>query len=50
LVGDFNERLGDDPNLLASLCGEFDLLDVHDYQHGDSSMVSTYIRGSERLD
>jgi endonuclease/exonuclease/phosphatase family metal-dependent hydrolase len=50
LVGDFNERLGDDPNLLASICGEFDLFDVHAYQHGDASMVPTYIRGSKRLD
>jgi hypothetical protein len=50
LVGDFNERLGDDPNLMASICGEFDLLDVHDFQHGDAATVPTYIRGSKRLD
>jgi hypothetical protein len=50
LAGDFNERLGDDPNLLASICGEFDLFDVHDFHHGDSTMIPTYIRGTKRLD
>jgi hypothetical protein len=50
LVGDFNELLGADPNLLASICGDFDLVDAHDHQHGEASMVPTYIRGSRRLD
>jgi hypothetical protein len=47
LVGNSTERLGDDPDLLASICGEFDLFDVHAYQHGDASIVPTYIRGSK---
>jgi hypothetical protein len=50
LVGDFNERLGNDPTLMASICGEFDFLDAHDFQHGDAAMVPTYIRGTKRLD
>jgi hypothetical protein len=49
-VGDFNERLGDDPNLLASICGEFDFSDVHDFHHGDSTTTPTDIRGTKRLD
>jgi hypothetical protein len=50
LIGDFNERLGDDPNLMASICGEFDFLDAHDFQHGNAAMVPTYIRGTKRID
>jgi hypothetical protein len=42
--------IGDDPNLPASICGEFDFVDIHDHQHGGASMVPTYIRGSKRLD
>jgi hypothetical protein len=49
-VGDFNERLGNDPNLLALICGEFDFFDVHDFHHGDSATTPTYIRGTKRLD
>jgi hypothetical protein len=50
LAGDFNEQLGKDPNLLASICGGFDLFDAHEFQHGEHSMVPTYIRGRKRLD
>jgi hypothetical protein len=51
LVGDLNERLGDKPNLMASICGEFDLFDVHEFHHGNAVMVPTYIiRGTKCLD
>jgi hypothetical protein len=50
LVGDFNERLGDDPELLASITTSFCLADPHSSQHGSDSDVPTYIRGRKRLD
>jgi hypothetical protein len=42
--------MGDDPTLMASICGEFDFLDAHDFQYGDTAMVSTYIHGTKRID
>jgi hypothetical protein len=45
LCGDFNERLGDDPNLMASICASHDLFDVLDTKLGDAADVPTYIRG-----
>jgi hypothetical protein len=51
LAGNFNEQLGEDPNLMASICGEFNLFDAHEFQLGDNSTVPTYmIRGRKRLD
>jgi hypothetical protein len=50
LTGDFNERLGDDPKLMASLCSKFSLFDPHTSRHGDAVDVPTYIRGTKRLD
>jgi hypothetical protein len=49
-VGDFNEQLGDDPNLIALTCAQFNLFEALDYHHGEEAMVPTYIRGSKRLD
>jgi hypothetical protein len=32
---DFNEQLGGkDPNLLTSICSQFNLFDTHNFQHG----------------
>jgi hypothetical protein len=50
VCGDFNEQLGDDPNLMASVCAQHDLFDVHDRHLGDQAQVPTYIRGSKKLD
>lgn len=50
LVGDFNERLGDDPKLMASIATSFCLADPHSSSHGSASDVPTYIRGQKRLD
>jgi hypothetical protein len=49
-VGDFNESLGDDPKLLASITSSFCLADPHSSRHGAASDVPTYIRGRKRLD
>jgi hypothetical protein len=50
LCGDFNEQLGDDPNLMSNVCAANDLFDVLDNRFGDDANVPTYIRGSTRLD
>jgi hypothetical protein len=50
IVGDFNEQLSDDPNLIASTCAQFNLCEALEYHHGDGAMVPTYICGSKRLD
>ena len=34
-MGDLNKGLGKDPNLIASICGKFDLFDILDYMHRD---------------
>jgi hypothetical protein len=48
-VGDFNEKLSDDPNLIASTCTQFNLFEALDYHHGDEAMIPTYIHGTKRL-
>jgi hypothetical protein len=50
IVGDLNEQISDDPNLIASTCAQFNLFDALEYHHGDTAMVPTYICGSKRLD
>jgi hypothetical protein len=50
LCGDFNEQLGDDPNLMNMVCASSDLYDILDNRLGAAADVPTYIRGSTRLD
>jgi endonuclease/exonuclease/phosphatase family metal-dependent hydrolase len=50
IVGDFNEQLDNDPNLIASTCAQFNLFEALDYHHREEAMVPTYIHGSKRLD
>ena len=50
LIGDFNEQIGDDPKLMASVCSALNLFDPHTLRHGDAVDIPTYIRGKKRLD
>jgi hypothetical protein len=50
ICDDFNERLGNDPNLMSTVCATHDLFDVHGGRLGDTAQVPTYIRGSKKLD
>jgi hypothetical protein len=50
ITGDLNEALGLDLNLMTSACASLDIYDVMDAMHGDSIAISTYARGSTRLD
>jgi hypothetical protein len=48
--GDFNEALGKNPNLMASICSTHDLFDVQSHFHGTHAAIPTYAQGSIRLD
>jgi hypothetical protein len=50
LVGDFNEDVGADPDLMASVCAHCDLYDVLADRHPDQVDTTTYIHGQHRLD
>jgi endonuclease/exonuclease/phosphatase family metal-dependent hydrolase len=50
IVGDLNEELGVDLSGFATSCAKFDLADVHEHFHPDTSDLVTYIRGSRRVD
>jgi hypothetical protein len=50
IIGDFNEEVGRDPDLMASVCAEADLYDVLADLHPDQANTPTYIRGQTRLD
>jgi hypothetical protein len=50
LLGDFNERLGDDPAGISRIATEFHLIDLMRLQHPNLVEVATYARGSKRLD
>jgi hypothetical protein len=48
--GDFNELLGHNPGLMASVCAKNSLFDVHALFHGGAADIPTYARGSTKLD
>jgi hypothetical protein len=50
ILGDFNETLGVDPRMMASLCASHDLCDVLALFHGQDVKIPTYARGTKRLD
>ena len=50
LTGDFNDVIGDTHNELTKLFLEMELIDVHAYTHGSNCDISTWTRGSHRLD
>jgi hypothetical protein len=50
LIGDFNERLGDNLNGTAQLAAEFHLTDIFSIQHPHLQDPATYARGKKRLD
>jgi hypothetical protein len=50
VIGDFNERLGDNLNGTAQLAAEFSLTDILWIQHPHLQDPATYIRGKKRLD
>ena len=49
LTGDFNELVGDDPNMMAKVLLAGGLTDVHGHQHGNVD-ITTYTQGHKRLD
>jgi exonuclease III len=49
LTGDFNELVGDDPNMTAKVLMAGSLTDVHGHQHGDVD-ITAYTQGQKRLD
>jgi hypothetical protein len=49
-VGDFNEILGTNPKLMASVCAKHNLFHVHDHFHGIGANIPTYARGTKWLD
>jgi hypothetical protein len=50
IVGDFNEDIGYNPAVMASVCSEFDLVDTMDTVHPDEAATPSYARSSNRLD
>ena len=50
ILGDFNERMGDDPNGMSSINAEFHLIDIMANRHPSLQEPATYARGSKRLD
>jgi hypothetical protein len=50
IVGDFNETLGTDPKLMASICAEHNFFNGHAHFHGLDDSIPTYARGTKRLD
>jgi exonuclease III len=45
IIGDYNEALGKNANLMASICSKYDLFDVHTHFHGANADIPTYARG-----
>jgi endonuclease/exonuclease/phosphatase family metal-dependent hydrolase len=50
ILGDFNERLGDNIHGTAQLAAEFNLTDILSIQHPHLQDTATYTRGHKRLD
>ena len=50
LLGDFNERFGEDPAGMSRIATDFNLIDLMRFQHPHLVEVATYARGSKRLD
>eukprot|EP00980_Cylindrotheca_fusiformis_P009601 scaffold2123_cov96-Cylindrotheca_fusiformis.AAC.14 len=50
LLGDFNETVGMDMTLMASICASFQLVDAVTARHPTCYNTPTYNRGSRRLD
>jgi hypothetical protein len=50
IVGDFNEDVGHDPALMASVFSEFNLMDTMDTVHPDEAYIPSYAQSSNRLD
>ena len=50
ILGDFNERIGDNPQGIARVAAEFNLTDIYRMQHPHLQDVATYTRGRKRLD
>ena len=50
LMGDFNETIGDDPQMMAKILAAGHLTDVHANKHGYGKNIATYIRGTRRVD
>jgi exonuclease III len=50
ILGDFNERLGENLNGTAQLAAEFNLTDIFSIQHPNLQDPATYARGRKRLD
>jgi hypothetical protein len=47
IIGDFNEALGRDAGLMASVCSNNGLFDVHALVHGGQADIPTYTCGSK---
>ena len=50
ILGDLNEVLGEDPNLMSSICVKYKLHDAFNKIHPNIPAFTTYIRGTKRLD
>jgi exonuclease III len=50
LVGDFNERLGDDISGISKIAAQFEFVDIMSHHHQHLNDPATYARGRKRLD
>jgi hypothetical protein len=50
IIGNYNEALSKNSNLMASICSKHGLFNVHTHFHGANADIPTYARGSTRLD
>jgi hypothetical protein len=49
-LGDFNERIGEDPSGISRIAAQFELEDLMQHQHQYLNEPATYARGHKRLD
>jgi endonuclease/exonuclease/phosphatase family metal-dependent hydrolase len=50
VLGDFNETIGTDPDLMASICSSIGLSEAVEHLHPAAENIPTYNRGRRRLD
>ena len=50
IMGDMNEELGKDPNLMSKVCVQNNMFDVHTARLQQEAEIPTYNRGQNRID
>jgi hypothetical protein len=50
VIGDFNERIGEDPRGISKLAAQFQLEDIMHRHHQHLNEPATYARGQKRID